>query len=79
MAQDRICNRPGVALRFMPVISYLIAALTGWDMKLYEGDNPAFNYAKEHGTIGLDYDAIYDAFKAGMEWTEKKMKKQDGL
>jgi len=28
----------------------------------------ALEYGKEHGTAGVDYDQIYDAFLAGIDW-----------
>ena len=36
-----------------------------------KSDTVAFEYAKENGTLGLDYDQIYDAVKHGYSQAEK--------
>ena len=37
-------------------------------------DTVAFEYAKENGTLGLDYNKIYDAVKYGYHQAEKDIK-----
>lgn len=32
----------------------------------------AVEYGKEHATIGLDYNQVYDAFLAGIDWLKKR-------
>lgn len=39
-----------------------------------KADTVAFEYAKEKGTLGLDYDKIYDAVKYGYHQAEKELK-----
>ena len=39
-----------------------------------KADIVAFEYAKENGTLGLDYDKIYDAVKHGYNQAEKDFK-----
>ena len=34
-------------------------------------EEAAYNYAKENGTLGYDYNQIYDAVKNGYEQAEK--------
>ena len=36
-----------------------------------KADTVAFEYAKENGTLGLDYNQIYDAVKHGYKQAEK--------
>ena len=36
-------------------------------------DTVAFEYAKENGTLGLDYNQIYDAVKYGYHQAEKDL------
>lgn len=36
-------------------------------------EEAAYNYAKENGTLGYDYNQIYDAAKHGYEQAEKDM------
>lgn len=38
-------------------------------------EQKAFNYAKEHGTLGLDYNQVYDAFLAGQKETISTVEK----
>lgn len=38
-------------------------------------EQKAFNYAKEHGTLGLDYNQVYDAFLAGQKETISAVEK----
>ena len=38
-------------------------------------EQKAFNYAKEHGTLGLDYNQVYDAFLAGEKETISAVEK----
>ena len=42
--------------------------------KNQEEIDAAFEYAKEKATIGLDYDQVYDAFLAGIEWQKNRYK-----
>jgi hypothetical protein len=39
-----------------------------------KADTVAFEYAKEKGTLGLDYNQIYDAVKYGYQQAEKNLK-----
>jgi hypothetical protein len=39
-----------------------------------KADTVAFEYAKENGTLGLDYNQIYDAVKHGYNQAEKDLK-----
>lgn len=39
-----------------------------------KADIVAFEYAKEKGTLGLDYNQIYDAVKHGYNQAEKDLK-----
>ena len=32
----------------------------------------AVDYGKEHATLGLDYNQVYDAFLAGIDWLKAK-------
>lgn len=32
----------------------------------------AVEYAKEHADLGLDYNQVYDAFLAGVQWQKKR-------
>lgn len=38
-----------------------------------KADTVAFEYAKENGTLGLDYNQIYDAVKYGYHQAEKDL------
>jgi len=38
-----------------------------------KADTVAFEYAKENGTLGLDYNQIYDAVKHGYHQAEKDL------
>ena len=38
-----------------------------------KADTVAFEYAKENGTVGLDYNQIYDAVKHGYHQAEKDL------
>lgn len=38
-------------------------------------EQKAFNYAKAHGTLGLDYNQVYDAFLAGQKETISAVEK----
>lgn len=32
----------------------------------------AVDYGKEHATLGLDYNQVYDAFLAGIDWLKER-------
>ena len=32
----------------------------------------AVEYGKNHATLGLDYNQVYDAFLAGIDWLKKR-------
>ena len=32
----------------------------------------AVEYGKKHATLGLDYNQVYDAFLAGVDWLRKR-------
>jgi hypothetical protein len=32
----------------------------------------AVEYGKEHATLGLDYNQVYDAFLAGIDWQKNR-------
>ena len=36
----------------------------------------AVDYGKEHATLGLDYNQVYDAFLAGIDWLREKRTKK---
>lgn len=36
-------------------------------------EDAVLEYASEHGTIGVDYEQIYDAFVAGAAWMNKRI------
>ena len=36
----------------------------------------AVEYGKKNATIGLDYDQVYDAFLAGIDWLRDKWTKK---
>ena len=38
-----------------------------------KAEEEAYNYAKENGTLGYDYNQIYDAAKNGYEQAEKDL------
>ena len=41
--------------------------------KINDLKEATLNYAKENGDVGLNYDCVYDAFKAGANWQKEKM------
>lgn len=38
-------------------------------------EDAVLEYASKHGTIGLDYEQIYDAFVAGAAWMNNEIGK----
>ena len=36
----------------------------------------AVEYGKEHATLGLDYNQVYDAFLAGIDWLRERWTKK---
>ena len=37
----------------------------------------AVEYGKEHATLGLDYNQVYDAFLAGIDWQKGRYKEPE--
>lgn len=42
------------------------------DKRPQEEIDAAVEYGREHATLGLDYNQVYDAFLAGIDWLKER-------
>ena len=46
------------------------------DKRRQEEIDAAVEYGREHATLGLDYNQVYDAFLAGIDWLRSQLTKK---